>query len=252
MFAGIPRSLLLTGEIILLILLVFTGIYYFAENQKHSIGLEENTYTDHTGFSAEQQIVSVKRYEDLQSTLIGTDGSRMVLTGTAGIATESQPFYMDEKKVTNFMFVEFLNSLRDQLSVKNGVVRRGETIISYIASGSSEDEAIIYEHNRFHLGDQSVGNRPVVRVTFHGAHLYAAGYGKDLLSDEEWRSAHRFHATTFKSDSADGNRTEKENVVTMMHDTPRVPLKGPDIMVLDDMGQELKEWVSISDNPAEE
>ena len=38
----------------------------------------------------------------------------------------------------------------------------------------------------------------------------------------------------------------------MMHDTPRAPLKGPDITVLDDMGQELKEWVNISDNPAEE
>jgi formylglycine-generating enzyme required for sulfatase activity len=137
------------------------------------------------------------------------------------------------------------------LSVKNGVVRQGGTIISYISNRSSEDEAIIYEHDRFHLGDQSVGNKPVVRVTFHGAHLYAASHGKNLLSDEEWRFAYRFHAGNTKSDSAESNRTEKESVLTMMHDTPIAPSQESDIMTLDDMGKELKEWVSMSADPAE-
>jgi serine/threonine protein kinase len=250
-FTAIPLNRWAPVAILILIIAVITGSIYLTENQKSSVSLEENTYADHTGFSAEQQIFSVKTYQELQNTLTGRDGSRMVLTGTSGTTTESQLFYMDKQKVTNFMFVEFLNSLRDQLSVKNGVVRQGGTIISYITKGSSEDEAIIYQHDRFHLGDQSVGNKPVVRVTFHGAHLYAASHGKNLLSDEEWRFAYRFHAGITTSDSAESNRTEKESVLTMMHDTPLAPSQGPDIMTLDDMGKELKEWVSMSAYPAE-
>lgn len=253
MFTGIPLNRWVPGVIIILFVVALGGIVFLIENQKSFVDLEENAYTAHTSFSAEQQVVSMENSQGLQKELLGRDGSKMVLTGDVETNAEYQPFYMDEQKVTNFMFVEFLNSLQHKLSVKNGVVRHNGTIISYIDNGSSDGQSIIYEHDRFHLRDQSMGDKPVIRVTFHGAHLYADKYGKDLLSDKEWRFAFTFHAARAKPGPVEeSTRVEKENAATMMHPTLLRESKGANIMVLNDMGQVEKEWVSISANPTKE
>jgi len=244
--AGIPLVWLMLGVIIVVIASVSTGIYQVSENRKPSVGLEENSYKDHGGFSTEKEVVLVENVQELKNTIIGRDGNKMILTGDVGTGSEKGLFYMDGQKVTNFLYVEFLNSLRDGLSVKNGIVRHNDTIISYIGNGSSENDAIISEHDRFHLRDQNVGNKPVVRVTFHGAHLYAASYGKDLLTEEEWKYAYNYHANLTKSDSSKDSLSETTNGSTVMHGSSVSMVKEFGDTVLDGMGQEVKEWIRIS------
>ncbi|MEW6670677.1 MAG: bifunctional serine/threonine-protein kinase/formylglycine-generating enzyme family protein [Thermodesulfobacteriota bacterium] len=99
---------------------------------------------------------------------------------------EVPPFYMDETKVTNHHFIEFLNAVKETLTISDGIVRQQDRILLYLGSGSEPTEQILYEQNRFLLRKAEFAAYPVVRVTWHGAHAYADYYGKRLLTEFEW------------------------------------------------------------------
>lgn len=223
-----------------------TGVYYFYENSGSSGVLDGNNYSNHDASLLRPQTVIFAADEDAAMTITGRDGSRMILTGSFDIETATAPFYLDEQKVTNFMFTEFLNSIKNELSVKNGIVRKDDTIVSYINTGTDSSEAIFYEHDTFHLKEQASGIRPATRVTFHGAHLYATHYGKQLLTHEEWEFAYRFHLDNPAQVSGIIDRLEAQSGSTMMHtnsiDRSSQTGKG----ALKDMGDEVREWVNIS------
>jgi serine/threonine-protein kinase len=130
--------------------------------------------------------------------ILGKDGIRMNLIpggefkadtkNSGGVVKpiEIQPFYLDEKMVTNHHFAEFLNEVKDILTIENGVVKYKNEIWFYLGKGDELHEQIVYEHSRFHLRDTDFASHSVVRVTWYGAMAYARHYGKRLATEYEW------------------------------------------------------------------
>ncbi len=245
-FAGRRNVWLAAGVAVAIVSVLLMGIYHLVDRKGSTIGLTGSSYTEHANISSGAQIVLNTDVDPPERRIMGNDGNRMILTGNIEGNEDDPLFYMDEKKVTNFLFLEFLNSMADKLSVKNGIVRYGETIIIYIGSGSDEDNVIMSKHDRFHLKDQNFGIKPVVRVTYHGAHLYAASHEKDLLSEEEWRFGYQYHANNSISKSSADNQSKKQTTSYMMHDASASHDEQEDSVVLDVMGKSLKEWVRVT------
>ena len=239
-----PLKSLAVSLAILIAIVGITGAYYFGRNSESSSGLDGNSYSNHDESLLRKKGVIVTADQKAATTITGLDGSKMVLTGSLENET-TQPFYLDKQKVTNFMFIEFLNSIREELTVKDGIVRKGDTIVSYIGIGPESSEDIFYEHEKFHLKDQVSGIKPVVRVTFHGAHLYASHYGKELLSSWEWEFAYQFHHSENALGSSDLGQSKKQNSTNMMHPAPVNNLREVNQDVLAGSGERLKEWVNI-------
>jgi serine/threonine-protein kinase len=130
--------------------------------------------------------------------ILGRDGIRMhfipggeVETRTIDSTDQEQTvqissFYMDEKMVTNHHFIEFLNEVKKNVTVENGIVKNEDEVWLYLGEGTDMKEQIIYEHGRFHLRDTKYAANPVVRVTWYGASAYANHYGKRLATEYEW------------------------------------------------------------------
>ena len=131
--------------------------------------------------------------DTLKNEIRGKDARVMILIEPEATQNSDEPspapFYLDREKVTNHHFLEFLNELKDQLTVSDGVVRSGDQIWLYLGSGTAPYEQILYRDGRFHLREAAYAPKPVVRVTFFGAHAYASHYGKRLPTAAEWRNA---------------------------------------------------------------
>jgi serine/threonine-protein kinase len=220
---------------------------------------------DETTPSAEIQLQS--DVGTLKSPIRAQDGRTMVLVRPSadlqlnGAATEA-PFYLDRNKVTYHHFLEFLNEVKDRLSVSEGVVRRGDEIWLYLGSGVEPYEQIFFKDGRFLLRDAAYAPKPVVRVTFYGAQAYARHYGKRLPTLGEWRTAAawlkekmREHAPFPETRTTDPNQDlhmrmmvqrESETSATSMHsenkDEPTADSP------LGDFGINLKEWVDDTNN----
>ena len=123
----------------------------------------------------------------------GRDGRAMVLIKPVGAQSSeigpTVPFYLDRTKVTYHHYLEFLNEVKDRLTVSEGIVRSGDEIWVYLGTGVEPHEQIFYEHDRFHLREAAYASKPVVRVSYFGARAYATYYGKKLPSVAEWRYA---------------------------------------------------------------
>jgi serine/threonine-protein kinase len=98
-----------------------------------------------------------------------------------------RPFYLDEDKVTNHHFIEFLNILKESLTVREGIVRNKDQIWLYLGKGNEAHDQIIHENGRFYLRKTEYAAYPVVRVTWYGAQAYANHYNKRLLTEYEWK-----------------------------------------------------------------
>lgn len=221
---------------------------------------DENPLMDETTPSAEIQMQS--DVGTLKTSIRARDGRTMVLVRPSadprlnGAATKA-PFYLDRDKVTNHHFLEFLNEVKDRLSVSEGVVRSGDEIWLYLGSGVEPYEQIFFKDGRFLLRDAAYAPKPVVRVTFYGAQAYARHYGKRLPTLGEWRSAaawlkekmpeHSPSPETSPTRPDQGQhmrmmvQAESETSAPSMHseskDEPTAALP------LDDFGMDLKEWV---------
>jgi eukaryotic-like serine/threonine-protein kinase len=95
-------------------------------------------------------------------------------------------FYMDEEMVTNHHFTDFLNEVKNSLTVENGIVKHKNDIWFYLGEGPESDAPIIFKDGRFLLLDAANAAQPVTRVTWYGASAYARYYGKRLLTESEW------------------------------------------------------------------
>jgi eukaryotic-like serine/threonine-protein kinase len=134
-------------------------------------------------------------------TIMGKDGITMLLIPEGDFTIETSKgesrghtiqlpsFYMDETKVSIDQFVDFLNGVKQELTVENGVVKRGGEIWLLLGEGSETHDQIIYRHDRFHVRDLKKAAQPAVRVTWYGASAYASYFDKRLPTEYEWEYA---------------------------------------------------------------
>lgn len=130
--------------------------------------------------------------------LMGEDGLNMVLVPGGDLEAhpgdrkaqnrkiQINPFYMDENKVSNASFVQFLNEVKEDLVVEEGVIKSAGRIWFLMGEGMEPYEQIRYQHGRFHLKDLHSAAQPVVRVTWYGASAYARHYNKQLPTEDQW------------------------------------------------------------------
>ena len=90
------------------------------------------------------------------------------------------PFYMDEFRVTNQQFVEFLNHNLERITVESGVVKGGGGTWFLLGEARAGYEPIVYRNNEFHVGDPAYASSPVLRVTGYGASAFATFFGRRL------------------------------------------------------------------------
>ena len=93
-------------------------------------------------------------------------------------------FYMDRTKITNYLYVRFLNEV-DGIKVKNKTVLRNGRLLLLLGEVREGYEPIMFKDNKFIINPDDV-SKPVVRVTPVGALAYANFYGKSLPSMGQW------------------------------------------------------------------
>jgi len=221
---------------------------------------DDNPLMDETTPSAKIQLQS--DVGTLKTTIRSLDGRTMVLVRPSadpqldGAATEA-PFYLDRNKVTYHHFLEFLNEVKDRLSVSEGVVRSGDEIWLYLGSGVEPYEQIFFKDGRFLLRDAAYAPKPVVRVTFYGAQAYARHYGKRLPTLGEWRSAADWlrkkmpeHTLSPQTRPTRPDQDQHMRMMVQAQSETSAPSKHSENKVeptadspLGDFGMDLKEWV---------
>lgn len=195
---------------------------------------------------------------DLKENVIATDGSNMILIRQADNPGKTDGparkiFYMDEKPISNFLYVEFLNAIKDQVRVDKGIVKHNENILLYIGAGDRAEDHVLYKHNRFHLKDQEIGSRPITRVTYHGARAYAAYYARALLTESEWKYAYtQLHGQYLKNHPQSETNTSEPQEGSMHHSRPSEQLQPEQTKSPGGMGEDIKEWVRVPDDEGSE
>jgi eukaryotic-like serine/threonine-protein kinase len=122
------------------------------------------------------------------ATRVAADGREMQLLNDP---EKHKAFYSDQTPVTFHHYVEFLNDVRDDITVNNGLVRYKENIWIYLGDGSEPSDQIVFRNSHFFLRQAKWAPQPVTRVTWLGAQAYARHYDKSLPSFEEWKTLNR-------------------------------------------------------------
>ncbi|MCF8111749.1 MAG: protein kinase [Desulfobacteraceae bacterium] len=177
-----------------------------AENHKNTTSAVSSTEIFDFDFKSGNptQIPDVSPEAALPEKMLGSDGMtlRLIPGGEARVFID-QPgapdrrraegsetvnsFYMDETKITNHMYVEFLHNIQD-LVVKDNTVRKNGQIWLVLGEVLEGYEPIVFKDGGFRIKPGTASN-PVVRVTPVGAMAYARFYGRTLPAMAQWRRA---------------------------------------------------------------
>jgi serine/threonine-protein kinase len=196
-----------TGIAVALISMLAMALWHLVSEPGKSPVLPERTQISQSEFPQADRSgpteVELKSATAPARSIMGKDGLNLLLVPGGDLSIRSgdleeqgktvkvRSFYMDETKVTNHHFAEFLNTVKDTLTVENGVVKSNGEIWFYLGEATEPHEQIIHRHGRFHLRETKYAARPVMRVTWYGASAYARQYGKRLPTELEWQHAAR-------------------------------------------------------------
>lgn len=159
----------------------------------------ENPQADTARGKSEKKAVGSSKHEAPHQTVQWSDDVMLHLvsaqpetaTGSAaaGSAAESVSFYMDETRVTNHQYVDFLNRVLPRVQVEQNVVRGDGRIWLMLGEVKPGYEPIVFDGRAFQMSGIPYTASAVMRVSADGAAAYAAHYGKRLPSREEWLAA---------------------------------------------------------------
>jgi len=195
--------------------------------------------------------------------ILGKDGITMNLIPVGELKTESKnakhpgqtirisSFYIDEEMVTNHHFTDFLNEMKNRLTIENGIVKHKNDIWFYLGEGTESDVPIIFKAGRFILPDAANAAQPVTRVTWYGASAYARHYGKRLLTASEWAYVVSKHLISSKKVNHSPTGNDRTSTGSQMH-THMMDMNdefngGKDQSMSSapkESGENLKEWVT--------
>lgn len=171
---------------------------------------------------------------------VSADGRTMTLIQADRAADK---FYSDPSLVTFHHYVEFLNEVADDLTVKQDLVKHKDSILIYIGDGSAPEDQIMHQNGRFRLRNAEWAAKPVVRVTWLGARAYAHFYGKRLPTFDEWKLLQKKFADTRKAEhstpaspAGGGYNAHVEMMKAFNSDIHELPVKDRQVT---------KEWLSI-------
>lgn len=127
------------------------------------------------------------------STMILLTGAKVSMSIDDPMASEREQIiktvsvktvYMDKAKITNHLYVQFLNEV-DGIKVEGKSVLWNGRLLLLLGEVREGYEPITFEERIFEVKPDAVSN-PVVRVTPVGALAYAHFYGRSMPSMEQW------------------------------------------------------------------
>jgi len=125
-----------------------------------------------------------------------------------------QPFYIDETKITNHLYVEFLHNVSG-LVIKDKTIQKNGQIWLLLGEVREGYEPLVSKDGEIKIKPGAASN-PVVRVTPAGAMAYARFYGRSLPSMAQWRLALQAGGSTSTSEDL---VEENADSGMMMHQT---------------------------------
>ncbi|MFO7877183.1 MAG: protein kinase [Desulfovermiculus sp.] len=235
------QILLISGVATALLLLLATtfGVHLInmesdqGKNQTNTNSAVHSTEIFDFGFetTSPTQVPDATKDEPLPEKILGSDGMtlRLVPGGKAQVAIDqpSQPdrehleliesvsaFYMDETKITNHLYVEFLHNVQD-LVINDRTVQKNGQIWLLLGEVREGYEPLVYKDGKIRIKPGAASN-PVVRVTPAGAMAYARFYGRALPTMAQWRRALQAGWSDLR---AQGSAEENADSGMMMHQT---------------------------------
>jgi formylglycine-generating enzyme required for sulfatase activity len=184
-----------------MVMLAMIGYHFATRSEEVPLGSETNPEISAPGPGGSPATGSLSPTIPTES-ILSEDGMPMILLPSGILKSEPgnqegrsgevavNGFYLDKTPITNHHFAEFLNEVKDSLTVVEDAVK-GENgqIWLYLGEGTDAREQIVHRHDRFHLRDPRYAAQPVVRVTWYGARAYARHFGKRLPTEYEWNYA---------------------------------------------------------------
>ena len=240
-----PRNRIRTGIVLAAIVLVVLGFWYWHEKERFrkSAPIPESLRT----MTKDLRETEPSPPTPLPKTLEGKDGVTLDLIpggkftfpdhfgSDSGKTVDVNPFFMDETRVTNHQYVEFLNQVRSKAYVGKGTVQSDGTIWLLLGEIFEGYEPIVFRDGKFYVNNPAHASCPVLRVTAYGASAYARFYGRRLPTEAEWlyallEGSEPISGTSGSSSEASGNpgteNSMNEMMNRMMYEGSEAPVPG--------------------------
>jgi len=181
-------------------------------------------------------------------TMILVDGDDVVMPVDDPLASEGKQiektvsvntFYMDKTKITNHLYVQFLNEA-DGISVAKKTVLWNGHLLLLLGEVREGYEPITFKDGEFRVKSRDIA-KPVVRVTPLGAMAYAQFYGKTLPLMEQWWLAvkNNHDKSLVKETSLSLSNPQNSKVLPVTHTTA-------DPLGIQGLEQNVNEWTMSS------